>query len=191
MDIERAERFLSETARLLDRHRAAVLLHGAPPEPALRALLAYRNDDGGFGHALEPDVRDPGSQPAATVHALEVLSEIGVLDPPMVAGAAAWAAGVAHPDGSLPFVLPTAADSPHAPWMGPDDGPSFLTFGAVAAFSRAGVDSAWVPARRRHRAREHPAPRAPRPRGSAPHRRSRSSSRPSDPPRRRSARRCR
>ena len=30
----------------------------APAGPALQALGAYRNPDGGFGPALEPDVRD-------------------------------------------------------------------------------------------------------------------------------------
>lgn len=45
-------------ARLLDRHRLAVLLHGAPVAPVLDALRAYRNPDGGFGHALEPESRE-------------------------------------------------------------------------------------------------------------------------------------
>ena len=43
----------------------------------LATLRAYRNRDGGFGHALEPDVRAPESEPASTLHGLEVLGEIG------------------------------------------------------------------------------------------------------------------
>jgi hypothetical protein len=39
------------------------------------ALRGYRNPDGGFGHALEPDLRCPGSQPAPTLYALEMLGE--------------------------------------------------------------------------------------------------------------------
>src|SRR5437588_499975 len=72
VDVDSAERFMLATARLLDRHRLAVVLHGAPVTPVLDALRAYRNPDGGFGHALEPDVRAPESEPAATLHALEV-----------------------------------------------------------------------------------------------------------------------
>jgi hypothetical protein len=144
VDIPAAERFVLANARLLDRHRVAVLLHGAPIAPVLDALRAYRNPDGGFGHALEPDIRDPASQPASTLHALEVLAGVGALDDPMVADAAAWVATIAHPDGSLPFVLPTAAAHPRAPWMQPSDEPSFLTFAIAGALWQAGSDEPWL-----------------------------------------------
>ncbi len=88
IDVDAAERFALENARLLDRHRLAVLLHGAPVAPVLAALRAYRNPDGGFAHALEPDVRGPESEPASTLRALEVLEEIGKSEDPMVADAA-------------------------------------------------------------------------------------------------------
>src|SRR5947209_14415800 len=127
VDVASAERFMLANARLLDRHRLAVLLHGAPAAPAIDALRAYRNPDGGFGHALEPDVRAPASEPAATLHALDVLAGIGALGDPMVADAAAWFASIADLDGGVPFVLPTASAHPHAPWMVPSDGGSQLT----------------------------------------------------------------
>src|SRR5215218_9541064 len=105
IDIAAAETFVLANARLLDRHRLAVLLHGASVATVLDALRAYRNPDGGFGHALEPDVRAPESEPAATLHALEVLAGIGALGDPMVADAAAWVATIADPGGGVPFVL--------------------------------------------------------------------------------------
>jgi hypothetical protein len=131
-------------ARLLDRHRLATLLHGAPLAPVLDALRAYRNPDGGFGHGLEPDVRAPESEPAATLHALEVLGEIGALDDPMVTDAAAWVATIANPDGGVPFVLPTAAAHPHAPWMVPSDGGSHLTFAIAGELWEAGSSEPWL-----------------------------------------------
>ncbi|MBB4958153.1 hypothetical protein [Micromonospora polyrhachis] len=143
-DIAAAERFIHDTARLLDRHRLAVLLHGAPVEPVRTALRAYQNPDHGFGHALEPDVRDPASQPTATLHALEVLAEVDALDDSMVIQAANWAARNARPDGALPFVLPTAADHPHAPWMTPNPDGSFITFGVASILTRAGVQTPWL-----------------------------------------------
>jgi hypothetical protein len=146
IDVEAAGRFVLENGRLLDRHRLAVLLDGAPVTPVLDALRAYRNPDGGFGHALEPDVRDPASQPAATLHALVVLAEVGALDDPMVADAAAWSASVAHPDGALPFVLPSAAAHPRAPWMEPDEGASFLTFAVSGLLWEAGSEEPWLEA---------------------------------------------
>jgi hypothetical protein len=132
IDIRAAERFILANGRLLDRHRLAVLLHDAPTAPVLDGLRAYRNPDGGFGHALEPDVRAPASEPASTLSALEVLAEIDGLDDPMAANAAAWIATIADPDGGVPFVMPSAADSPRAPWMVPSDGGSFLTLAITA-----------------------------------------------------------
>jgi hypothetical protein len=147
-DLASARRFVLGSARLLDRHRLAVLLDGASVDPVLAALRAYRNPDGGFGHALEPDVRDPASQPASTLHALEVLAEVQALDDPMVASAVRWLAGVANDDGSLPFVLPSAADHPRAPWMEPDATGSFLTLGVVSCLAGApapsGTTADWV-----------------------------------------------
>jgi hypothetical protein len=144
VDVGAAERFVLANARLLDRHRLAVLLHGAPVAPVIDALRGYRNPDGGFGHALEPDVRSPQSEPAATLHALQVLIGIGAADDPMVADAAAWIAAVADPDGGVPFVMPTAAAYPHAPWMAPSEGGSHLTFAIAGALWEAGSSEPWL-----------------------------------------------
>jgi len=144
VDLDSAERFMFANARLLDRHRLAALLHGASAAPVLDALRAYRNPDGGFGHALEPDVRAPESEPASTLHALEVLAGIGALDDPMVADAAAWVAGIADRDGGVPFVLPAAAAYPHAPWMVPSDGGSQLTFAIAGLLCEADSSEPWL-----------------------------------------------
>jgi hypothetical protein len=144
VDVHAAEQFMFSAARILDRHRLAVLLHGAPVAPVLAALAPYRNADGGFGHALEPDVRAPHSEPAATLHALEVLAEVGAPGAPLVASAAAWIASVADPDGGLPFVLPGAADHPHAPWMVPSEGGSHLTFAVAGALWGAESREPWL-----------------------------------------------
>ncbi len=145
MDVDAAERFVLANGRLLDRHRLAVLLHQAPVEPVLRALRAYRNTDGGFGHALEPDVRAPDSEPASTLHALDVLVEIASLDDPMVVEAAAWIGTISNPDGGLPFVLPSAAPFPHAPWMEPSAEGSHLTFAIASRLCEAGSADPWLP----------------------------------------------
>jgi len=142
-DAGAAERFIYANARLLERHRLAALRHGASAQPVLDALRAYRNDDGGFGHALEPDVRSPDSEPVATLDALEVLSEVGALGHPMVADAAGWVARIAAPDGAVPSVMASAADYPHAPWMVPSDGGSMLTFAFAALLWEAALEHPW------------------------------------------------
>jgi hypothetical protein len=143
-DIDAAERFILANARLLDRHRLAVLLNGAPLGPVLDALRAYRNPDGGFGHALEPDIRSPESEPASTLHALELLAGLGALDDPMVADAAAWIGTVAEPDAGVPFVMPSVTDYPHAPFIVPSTGGSFLTFALAGVLWDAGSDAPWL-----------------------------------------------
>src|SRR5439155_11107389 len=63
-----AENFIWSAARLVDRHRYGMLFADGPAEAVVEALRAYRNPDGGFGHALEPDLRCPGSQPVPTLY---------------------------------------------------------------------------------------------------------------------------
>lgn len=140
MPIDRAAArdFIWSTARLLDRHRYAMLFADGPTEPVLETLRGYRNPDGGFGHALEPDLRCPSSQPVPTLYALEILNEAGAADDGLAHAARAWVASIAAPDGTLPSVLPGFEAYPHAPWFAPGQG-SVVTFGFAAAFYAAGV----------------------------------------------------
>ncbi len=144
IDPHAAERFVLSNARLLDRRRLACLLHGDPVEPVLDALRAYANSDGGFGHALEPDVRGPESEPASTLRALEVLHETGMASEPMVGRAAAWLATISDADGGVPFVTAAAASYPHAPWMVPSESGSFLTFACAALLLELGSGEPWL-----------------------------------------------
>lgn len=146
IDTEAAAQFIETNARVLERHRAALLLEDAPVAPVLTALRAYQNTDGGFGHALEPDVRCPGSQTAATADALEILAEAGASNDPMVAQAADWVAGIANADGGLPTVLPSADGHPRAPWMVPDADSGFLTYAVAARLWHLGAKHPWLEA---------------------------------------------
>src|SRR5690349_23610631 len=129
MPIDRtaAETFIWETARLLDRHRYAMLFAGGPAVPVINALRGYQNPDGGFGHALEPDVRCPSSQPSPTLTALEILGEAEAADGELASAARAWVARIAGPDGSVPSAMPDFEPYPHAPWYTAEPG-SMLTF---------------------------------------------------------------
>ncbi|WP_195267171.1 hypothetical protein [Eubacterium sp. 1001713B170207_170306_E7] len=49
-------------------------------EAVADALLDYQNEDGGFGHVLEPDNWNPNSTPTSTDHALGLLRRIGFDD---------------------------------------------------------------------------------------------------------------
>jgi hypothetical protein len=144
IDVAAAERFVLANARLVDTLRLAFLAHGAPPGPVLAALRAYQNPDGGFGHALEPDLRTPHSEPVAALHALDILAEVDARDDAMIGAAAEWIAGVADPDGGVPFVLPAALDFPRAPWMEPGPGGSHLTFAIAGKLWELGTPGRWL-----------------------------------------------
>ena len=143
IDLDSARTFIYANARVLERHRMAALLDGAPADPVVAALRPYRNPDGGFGHALEPDVRGPASEPAAVLQAVEALASVGAGDDPMVSDAAAWVNGIADPDGGVPFVTAAAAEYPRGPWMVPSEGGSQLTFALAGVLTQVGSDSPW------------------------------------------------
>lgn len=68
---ERAKLFLFETARPLEKHLFLHLFAGLPADQAMVELARFANPDGGFGHALEPDMRTDESSALATSVALQ------------------------------------------------------------------------------------------------------------------------
>ncbi|WP_109507794.1 hypothetical protein [Nocardioides speluncae] len=142
-DIKAAEQFVYANARLLDRRRLEHLTGAGTADAVVEALRAYQNDDGGFGHALEPDMRAPGSEPAATLLALETLVEAGATKDPLIDGAAEWLASAAAPDGTLPQMMATGAGYPHAPFINPG-GPTFLTYALAGALWRTEARPDWL-----------------------------------------------
>ena len=116
-DIDKAVQFLAANARVIDRRRYERLFQGGAAQPVRDALAAYRNADGGFGHALEPDGRAPTSEPIAAEVALHIMDETGVWDPEMVNGILGWLAATAPAEGGVLFVHDGMAQWPHAPWL--------------------------------------------------------------------------
>jgi hypothetical protein len=114
--LDAAAGFVWRTGRLLDRHRFVHLFLDGDREPVLAALAAYQNPDGGFGNALEPDLRGPDSQTEPVEVAFWVLDEVDAMDDPMVARACDWLVTASTAEGGVPFVLPSALEYPRAPW---------------------------------------------------------------------------
>lgn len=145
VDLNAAARFLHSTARVLERRRYEHLFEGASAEPVLHAVCAHRNDDGGFAHAIEPDMRAPTSQPVGVHTAMEVLRETGAHDDPMVGRACDFLASITRDDGGIPFVLESAVDHPRAPWWQYADESSLIQTAANAtALHALGVEHPWL-----------------------------------------------
>jgi hypothetical protein len=73
------DRFLLSQARLLERRLFATCFPGQPAAKVADALRGYQNDDGGFGHALEPDKRCPASLPVDVETAFQALAAVVTL----------------------------------------------------------------------------------------------------------------
>jgi hypothetical protein len=84
----------------------------------VRALRAYQNPDGGFGHALEPDLRCPESQPMFVDFALKTLCEVDAREREIGELACDFLARVSAADGSVPSILPNALNHPRVPLAG-------------------------------------------------------------------------
>ncbi len=145
--LERAADFLWRNARLLERALFAHRFRNGPAEAVTAAVHAYRNADGGFGNAAEPDVRAPDSMPLHTEIALRALDTAGVRDPELASGACTFLASVAEPTGRVPIVLPSVLDYPRAShWNEPIfTGDSINPTGAlVGLLTRQGVHHPWL-----------------------------------------------
>ncbi|MEX3107346.1 hypothetical protein [Streptomyces sp. ST1015] len=145
--LARAERFMWLNARVLEQRLFAHHFLGASADPAETALDAYRTADGGYGHALEPDLRGPVGQPPHAVYALRVLDALGRCGGRRVEQLCRHLTAVSSPDGALPAVLPSQRGYPAAPSAPIADAPAgdLLTTGPVTGLlHRNDVWHAWL-----------------------------------------------
>jgi hypothetical protein len=126
--VARAERFVWLTARVLEQRRFALhFLNGDDGRGAAdrfggsdaieAALTAYRNEDGGYGHALEPDLRGPSSEPLHVAYALRVLEEIGRCGGRQAERVCRYLTTVSTPEGALSATRAPRHAYPTAPWI--------------------------------------------------------------------------
>lgn len=116
IDLSTARNFMAAHARVLDRRRFELLEGRTDPSGVLAALDGYRNDDGGYGWGLEPDLRSPESQPGAALHAFEAFAQIAPATAPQAVALCDWLGSVSRPDGGLPFAMPLGMTAGSAPW---------------------------------------------------------------------------
>jgi hypothetical protein len=151
--------FLYRQGRLLEQRLFATCFEGAPGAGAVDALRAYSNEDGGFGHGLEPDKRCPASLPIDVEVALQALATARAADPALNNSALvndvllrdacdylAAVAAKADRAGAVPLAFPVIEAYPRAahwtewtyePGLNP-------TAGLVGLLYRLGADHPWI-----------------------------------------------
>ena len=120
---EKARAFLYRNARPLELALFRYFFENGPQEDVMRALAAYQNGDGGFGHALEADNWNPNSNPLHGSVAVGILNQIDWADGnhPMIRRLVDWFASGAYFNGAgWELVIPSNSDYPHAPWWHPE-----------------------------------------------------------------------
>ncbi|WP_028563926.1 hypothetical protein [Paenibacillus pinihumi] len=136
MLLSKAHDYMYSNARLLDRRRYEFHFGNGSAEAVIDALRPYQNADGGFGGALEPDIRDPLSQPVPTELALHVMDEVGLFDSRILEGVRLYLKNLAvSGTGGFPRALRSINQAPHAPWWQTEDdtGPSLNPTGLILA----------------------------------------------------------
>ncbi len=118
---ERAADFIWRNARLLEKYRFAYHFLDGPQSAVIACLRSYQNPDGGFGNALEPDKRYPGSTPIDVATAFHNLDDVDGFADEMVTEACDFLETITTPEGGIPFTLPEVKQYPHAPWWGTDE----------------------------------------------------------------------
>ena len=115
---QRAKTFVLENGRDLDRALLAYHFADGTADAVLAALAAYQNEDGGFGHGLEPDLRTPASSVIATTVAFQSCRSLGVLgEHPLVQRGVAYLLETYDATRQVwPIIPPEVEDAPHAPW---------------------------------------------------------------------------
>lgn len=147
IDVSAARSFIYGNGRVLDQLAYEVAFEEGDPDSVGRAVIAYQNADGGFGHGLEPDKRSATSQPLDVEVALGYLVAAGAGAPPSVIQAFDFLDAVAREDGFVPVLLSTIAGYPRAPHWSESDvyPPDVNPTAAIAGYARAlGCEHPWI-----------------------------------------------
>jgi hypothetical protein len=137
----RARQFLKTQARPLDRALFEYRFEDGPIEQVIEELARFQNDDGGLGHALEPDMRTPSSSALATGIGLRILKELQCpADHSLVSRAVQFLLNTFDEQAKVWRVVPPDTNSfPHAPWWHDEDGSLARTFDDFLIIPRAEI----------------------------------------------------
>ena len=114
----RARDFIKTHARALEQAIYAHTFEDGSSDAVLEALATYQNEDGGFGHGLEPDLQLADSSVLATTVAFQHLRALDApADHPLVRGGMDYLTAAYDPEiEAWPIIPPNVDEAPHAPW---------------------------------------------------------------------------
>lgn len=132
--VKMIERFVETNARPLDLAFFKSLWHREKTNDVNAALKTFQNEDGGFGHGIEPDLRAPQSTPIGTWMAFQYLKKIDNPDLNLIRSAFEYFLQTFDRESvGWPVVTPGVDDHPHAPWWSYDKALSHFKWGNPSA----------------------------------------------------------
>lgn len=133
--MERIEKYIEKNARPLDKAFYNFHTHGVSSGAVFDELTKYQNEDGGFGNALEPDMRQPQSTSITTWFAFQYLKDIPeAKDHEMTKRALEYFTQTLYKEKTgWPVVVPEVDQYPHAPWWNYDSAMTHFGWGNPAA----------------------------------------------------------
>ncbi|GEL78017.1 hypothetical protein [Tenuibacillus multivorans] len=120
---QKSSAWVKRNARSLDVARWEYFFENGTKEQVIKYLSAFQNDDGGFGHGIEPDFWTPQSSPMSTWAAGQILMDIEAdKNDKIVQSMVDYLTKTYHEDsGMWDSAIPENNDHPHAPWWGWDE----------------------------------------------------------------------
>lgn len=114
IDLKQISNWMHRNARELDLKIWNCLFEDGTALEVADAMMVYQNEDGGFGHGIDPDNWNTNSMPYATLYAIDALDLVKFydMDHPVYQGIRKYLNSTG-PDKWI-FTLPTNADHPHA-----------------------------------------------------------------------------
>jgi hypothetical protein len=140
-DYQRAQEYLLQAARPLEKAVFKLEFNQGGVDDVLIQLEKFQNPDGGFGKALEPDLRTPTSSALCTEMALRYMLEWKIpVEHPMIGLIIKYLLDAFDAETQVWRVVPQDAnDYPHAPWWHDDAGSLERTFDGFLVIPRAGI----------------------------------------------------
>jgi len=122
-NFKKVSNFVKNKARDLDKHLYAFYFENGSADEVLKVLKRYQNDDGGFGHGLEPDFVTDSSSAIATTIGIQYLEK---LETPKTNKVLKMSTNYFVNSFSEEYqrwrpVLTDVNSSPHAPWWHIDE----------------------------------------------------------------------
>lgn len=142
---ELARKYILTQARPLEQALFRFHFENGSADQARSELAQFQNQDGGFGHALEPDLQSPLSSALCTYHALHTLIALHTpANHPLITTAVDWLMSQLDTESLTWRPLPPGTQNdPHAPWWNDDNGSLEKTFDNFQSMPRAALATAF------------------------------------------------